>query len=214
MKNKTPLIVAGLVVFMFVFLFIVYKLTNVTADYTEVMTIKENDHVKWAPEKKHVLVEYSDFQCPACGAFNELLSSFEASNSANADIPKKVTLVFRHFPLYQIHENAKETAYAVEAAGKQGKFFEMADLVFKEQASLTDNPNTAAFLSEKARQAGLDIDQFNKDRASDEVKNKVNADLAQGERAGIKATPTFFLDGKKLTITSAQDFIRTLKELN
>ena len=137
MKNKTPLIIAGSLVLLFVFLFGVYKLTNTTPDYKEVMTLSSTDHVKWSPEKKHVLVEYSDLQCPACKAYHDILSSFEASGSSQVAVPKKVTLVYRHFPLYQIHENAFQMAYGAEASSKQGKFFEMASALFADQENLS-----------------------------------------------------------------------------
>lgn len=214
MNNKTILIIIGSLAFIFVFLFAAYKLTSVTADYKEVMVLSNTDHVKWSPAKKHVLVEYSDFQCPACKNFNDLLNSFEASGSPNADIPKKVTFVFRHYPLYQIHDNAYQTAYAVEAASRQNKFFEMKDAVFKDQVLLTNTSNTAQFLADKAKSVGLNLEQFNKDKESKEVKNKVDTDLAGGERAGINQTPTFFLDGKKLEVQSIQEFIQILKNLD
>ncbi len=213
MNNKSILIVIGSLVGIFAFLYIVFKLTNVTADYSKLMTVTKEDHVKWSPDKKHVLVEYSDFQCPACKNFNDLFNTFEASDSPNGVITKKVTLVFRHYPLYQIHENAFETAYAVEAASVQGKFFEMADAVFKDQAQLTDNPQTDKFLEAKAREAGLDVAQFNRDRKSEAVKAKVETDLKQGQQAGINATPTFFLDGRKMEIVSIDQFVQTLKNL-
>jgi hypothetical protein len=149
MNNKSILIVIGSLVGIFAFLYVVFKLTNVTADYSKLMTVTEEDHAKWSPDKKHVLVEYSDFQCPACKNFNDLFNTFEASGSPNGIITKKVTLVFRHYPLYQIHENAFETAYAVEAASAQGKFFEMADAVFKDQAQLTDNPQRTNSLRQR-----------------------------------------------------------------
>jgi protein-disulfide isomerase len=213
MNNKSILIVIGSLVGIFAFLYVVFKLTNVTADYSKLMTVTEEDHAKWSPDKKHVLVEYSDFQCPACKNFNDLFNTFEASGSPNGIITKKVTLVFRHYPLYQIHENAFETAYAVEAASAQGKFFEMADAVFKDQAQLTDNPQTDKFLEAKAREAGLDVAKFNRDRKSEAVKAKVEADLKQGQQAGINATPTFFLDGRKMEIASIDQFVQTLKNL-
>lgn len=214
MKNKTALIAIASIVLLFGFLFAVYKLTSSPTDYKDVMVLTPGDHTTWSPAKKHVLVEYSDFQCPACKAFHDLFASFTASSSANADIPKKVTLVFRHFPLYQIHQNAFELAYGVEAAGRQGKFFPMADAVFKDQAKIENIDNVNDFLLAKAKEVGLNIDQFNKDRASKSVQDKVKADLASGERAGIDSTPTFFLDGQKLDIQSVPDFINMLKSLD
>jgi len=211
MKNKTPLIIAGSLVLLFVFLFGVYKLTNTTPDYKEVMTLSSTDHVKWSPEKKHVLVEYSDLQCPACKAYHDILSSFEASGSSQVAVPKKVTLVYRHFPLYQIHENAFQMAYGAEASSKQGKFFEMASALFADQENLAKTKDSKGFLAGKAKAIGLNVEQFKKDMDSQSVKDKVNADLSSGERAGINGTPTFFLDGQKLEFQTPQEFVKILQ---
>ena len=211
MKNKTPLIIAGSLVLLFVFLFGVYKLTNTTPDYKEVMTLSSTDHVKWSPEKKHVLVEYSDLQCPACKAYHDILSSFEASGSSQVAVPKKVTLVYRHFPLYQIHENAFQMAYGAEASSKQGKFFEMASGLFADQENLAKTKDSKGFLAGKAKAIGLNVEQFKKDMDSQSVKDKVNADLSSGERAGINGTPTFFLDGQKLEFQTPQEFVKILQ---
>ena len=211
MKNKTPLIIAGSLVLLFVFLFGVYKLTNTTPDYKEVMTLSSTDHVKWSPKKKHVLVEYSDLQCPACKAYHDILSSFEASGSSQVAVPKKVTLVYRHFPLYQIHENAFQMAYGAEASSKQGKFFEMASALFADQENLAKTKDSKGFLAGKAKAIGLNVEQFKKDMDSQSVKDKVNADLSSGERAGINGTPTFFLDGQKLEFQTPQEFVKILQ---
>lgn len=214
MKNNTPLIIAGSIIFTFLFLFGVYTLTNTTADYKEVMTLSSSDHVLWSPEKKHILVEYSDLQCPACKVFHDLLKTFEASGSPNLAITKRVTLVFRHFPLYQIHENAFEMAYGAEAAHQQGKFIPMVDAIFADQANLEKTKDPKAFLFEKAKALDLNIEKLKKDADSNTVKDKVNGDLAGGERAGINATPTFFLDGKKLEFQTPQEFIKILQAVS
>lgn len=213
MKYKTHLIVAGSLVFLFLFLFGVYKLTNTTVDYKEVMTLSASDHVKWSSEKKHVLVEYSDLQCPACKAYHDILSSFEASNSPQVAIPKKVTLVYRHFPLYQIHENALQMAYGAEGSSKQGKFFKMMSALFADQDNLAKTKDPKGFLVEKAKAIGLDVEQFKKDIDAQNVKDKVNADLSSGERAGINGTPTFFLDGQKLEFQTPQEFVKILQAI-
>lgn len=214
MKYKTHLIVAGSLVFLFAFLYGVYLLTNTTPNYKEVMTITATDHVKWSPDKKHILVEYSDLQCPACKLYHELLTSFEASNSAQVAIPKKVTLVYRHFPLYQIHENAMQMAYGAEGSSKQGKFFEMVSALFADQDTLSKTKDPKGFLAEKAKAIGLSGDQLKKDMESQGVKDKVNTDLSSGERAGINGTPTFFLDGQKLEFQTPQEFVKILQTIS
>jgi len=112
----------------FVFLYGVYYLVNrPNPEYPELKQLNPADHFKWSPAKKNVLIEYSDFQCPACKNFHDFLQQIESSNSADSSITKKITLVFRNYPLYQIHSNSMIAAQAAEAAGLQGKFWEMAD---------------------------------------------------------------------------------------
>ena len=212
-SNKVLMIIASLVL-TFGFLFAVYKLTNTAPrDFKDITVIQSGDHVKWSPDRKYILVEFSDLQCPACKVFHDITTSFEATGSANASIPKKVTFVFRHFPLFQVHENAFEMAYAVEAASRQGKFFQLVNAVFADQATLETTKDVKAFVLDKAKSVGLNIAQLTQDMDSKQVKDKVNADLAQGERAGINGTPTFFLDGTKLEFQTPVEFVEILKKL-
>ena len=213
MNTKKIALTIGSVVVTFLFLFLVYTLTNKIADYKNITVIQPSDHVKWASKGEHVLVEYSDLQCPACKTFHELLNSFESSKSAYAKIPKNTTLIYRHFPLYQIHESAFDTAYAAEAAGKQGKFFPMLDIIFKDQENLSTTTNIKGDLLSKANELGLDKAKFERDIASKEVKDKVQSDLSQGEGANIGGTPSFFLDGKKLEFKTLEEFIQILEKL-
>lgn len=214
MNQKSVLITIVSLVVIFIFLFAVYSLINKTPDYSEILKVSKQDHVKWSLDQKHVLYEYSDLQCPACAVFHESLSTYEATGSAHHEITKKATLVFRHFPLYQNHENAFEIAYAAEAAGKQGKFFDMISSLFADQRQLTNASNTRMFLTEKARSIGLDTKKFLKDMESPDIQAKVQADLAGGEKMGINATPTFFLDGQKLEIQNPQQLLDVLKDLD
>lgn len=213
-NKKTAFIIAGSLVAIFGILMIVYKLTNTSTDYSQVTKVREGDHVAWSPAKKHVLVEYSDLQCPACQMMNELLRSYESSQSAHKDIPQKVTLVYRSFPLYQIHPDAFTLAYGAEAAGLQGKFFPMINAIFDDQAKLEKGGvDVNAFLLEKANAVGLDINRFKGDLNSPSVKQKVDASLKDGEQIGIDATPTFFLDGQKMEYQTVDQFVQMLSEL-
>jgi protein-disulfide isomerase len=214
MSKKNTFIIITSVICTFAFLFIVYFLTNQPdKNYAALLTIQKTDYIKWSPEKKHILIEYSDVQCPACQLYHEMLSSFESSKSADFAITKKVSFVYRHFPLYQIHTKAFDTAYAVEAAGKQGKFYEMLDVLFSDQEGIEKTTNITSFLVEKAKKIGLNETQFRTDFESKTVKEIVDTSLSTGENIGINATPTFFLDGKKLEIQSPNDLKQILKEL-
>ena len=194
------------------FLFIIYYLINAQNQktYQEINQVKSTDHLKWSTAKKNLLIEYSDFQCPACKSFNDYITK-ELDNDKS--ITNKVSFIFRHFPLYQIHQDAFEPAYAAEAAGRQGKFFEMADLIFASQKDWENNPNQKQVFVNLAKKLELNLDQFAKDYDSQETINKVQSDLKSGENVGLDSTPTFFLNGKKLEINSFDNFKKILLNL-
>lgn len=161
----------------------------------ELAKVSTQDHVKGNPESKAILVEYSDFQCPACGAMYPIIKQVVKESGDN------VQLVYRQFPLISIHSNALPAARAAEAAGKQGKFWEMHDLLFEHQKDWEKANNPVDNFVGYARDLGLNEDQFRKDSESDEVKNKVDGDIVSGGGAGVNSTPTFFLNGKKMELT-------------
>lgn len=213
MNKNTVIIILASVIGIFAFLLVAYSLTNSSSPsiYPEINAIKPSDHVTWSPDKKNILVEYNDFQCPACKNFHDFLRSFESSNSADFAITKKTTLVFRHFPLYQIHPNSMAAAYAAEAAGKQGKFFEMVNSLYSTQTDWGNLANPTDYFLKLAADLKLDTEKFKTDMNSQEVKIKVNDDLDSGNKAGINQTPTFFLNGARLdNITSFGDLRRLL----
>lgn len=203
------------VLLIFGFLLLAYKFTNTTQNilFPEVNIIRSDDHVKWSPEKKNILVEYSDLQCPACKTFYDLIKTqIEASGSGQTDITKKITFVYRHFPLYQAHPFAQIAAYSAEAAGRQGKFFEMENLMFARQETWVKKPDVKAEFEKYAAELKLDITQFKKDRDSQVTRDKVVADTQSAQKASVNSTPTFFLNGKKLdNIRSFDEFIQLLK---
>ena len=145
------------------------------------------------PDAAVFLVEFSDFQCPACAAFAPTVKEIIEKHK------DKLLVAYRHFPLDQ-HPYAVEAAIAAEAAAQQGKFWEMADLLFTNQTRLSDE-----LVLDFAKQLDLSMDTFAQDLARSDLKQKVEADLAYGLQIGINATPTFFLNGKKLNLTSFDD---------
>lgn len=149
-------------------------------------------HIRSRGSSGVTLVEYGDFQCPACGAYYPIVKQLEEKYSDT------VTFQFRHFPLLQIHQNAFAAARAAEAAGKQGKFFEMHDKLYENQQSWSTASNPKVFFEDYATQLTLNVDKFRKDAASAEVNALINADMKAGQALGVDSTPTFVLDGKKL----------------
>lgn len=216
MNKNTIIITIVSIIGTFLLLFGVYKLVNqpVQTDFPQAKQLKAKDHVKWSPEKKNILVEYSDLQCPSCKGAHDFLKTVEASGSADFEITKKATFVFRYFPLYQIHDKAYLSAYAAESAGIQGKFWEMADLLFtNQQIWSTSNDPLKEYFIEYAEDLQLDVNQFSKDISSSKVKDRVNQDLLEAGQMGIDSTPTFFLNGQKVEVNSYQELITKLKSL-
>lgn len=153
-----------------------------------------DDWVKGNKESKVVLVEYSDFQCPACAAYYFVLKKLFQ------EFGNDIQFVYRHFPLRRIHPNSQLAAQASEAAGIQGKFWEMHDMIFENQQEWSRKNRDRAeeiFIS-YAKRLNLDIERFKDDLNSEKVKDKVNSDYQSGIEAKINATPTFFLNGKKI----------------
>jgi len=139
------------------------------------------------------LVEFSDYQCPACGQFYTVVKELTDTYK------DRLLFVYRNYPL-PIHEMAIPAAYAAEAAALQGKYWEMHDALFTNQAALSEK-----MISSLAQDMGLRMEDFTKDMQSDGVKKIVTDDIALGDSIGINATPTFYLNGVKLNLTTLND---------
>lgn len=169
--------------------------------------VSEIDHKRG--EGDIVLVEYSDFQCPACGLYEPSIRQLLS------DLSGKVTFVYRHFPLRQVHLNAQIAAQASEAASLQGKFWEMHDVLFATQKDWENDANASAKFASYASELGMDVEKFNADLNSDAVKKIIEDDFQGGIRAGINSTPTFFINGKKMTNPkNYQEFKSTVENAN
>ncbi len=151
----------------------------------------ESVHVRGAADAPVTLEEFGDFQCPPCGALSEPLNQLEG------DYGTKMRFVFRQFPLAN-HANAKPAAYAAEAAGLQGRFWQMHDLLYREQANWSKTTNPAELFLSYARIVGLNTAKFQKDINSEEVKERVAADQKRAVELGVHLTPTIFVNGKSI----------------
>ncbi len=138
------------------------------------------------------ILEYGDFQCPACGQF------FPLVNAVKAQYKDTVKFTFRHFPLDSIHKNARAGSRAAEAAGQQGKFFEMHDLLYQNQNAWVDSSDPLTIFAGYAQQLGLDVNAFKIYYASEAANSSINADLQEGQKKGVSGTPTFFIAGKQV----------------
>ena len=159
------------------------------------------DHVFGKADSKVVLIEYGDFQCPGCG------SAEPGVEKVTNDYKDYVAFVFRNFPLTSVHQNALAAASAVEAAGLQGKYWEMHNLVYTNQNdwnTLSTDQRTAKF-TDYASQLSLDTTKFKTDMASSAVSQKISFDQAIGYKVGVDSTPTFTLNGVKVSSAVIED---------
>lgn len=151
-----------------------------------------SEHVQGAGKKGVTLVEFGDFQCPACGAYYPIVKQVKAKYGDD------ITFQFRHFPLTQIHPNAFAAHRAAEAAGLQNKFFEMHDMLYERQNTWVGASNVVKILEDYATELGLNIEKFKQDFSSGAVNDVINKDVKAAQGLKATSTPTFVLDGKKL----------------
>jgi len=149
-----------------------------------------DDHVRGAGP---VVIEYADLECPFCARAHLILKQLA------------VRRVFRHFPVASKHPRARALAAAAEAAGLQGRFWEMHDALLEDQGHL-DDPHLWA----RAERLGLDLERFDADRRSEAVAERVERDFRSGVRAGVATTPTQFMDGRAFPGVPADDFQKLL----
>jgi len=151
-----------------------------------------------------VVVEFSDFQCPACAAVHEplkqVLSKFDG----------KVSYIHRHFPLTSIHKNALTAAQAAEAAYNQGKFFEYGDVLFAKQAEWEGLADPSEKYITYAKELGLDTNKFGADLKSREVAERVSTDMVYANRHALSGTPTFFVNGVQIDFTNLESKLAEL----
>jgi protein-disulfide isomerase len=151
------------------------------------LAVNAADHHQGNVNANVTLVEYGDFECPHCGHAHPLIKQLlkEMGNDLH--------FVFRNFPLNEVHPHAFAAAITAEAAGMQGKFWEMHDLIFEKQDMLSTD-----FLMTLAHDIGLDMPRFARDTKSEVLQNKIETDFESGIRSGVNGTPTFFINGIKL----------------
>jgi protein-disulfide isomerase len=160
---------------------------------SEILSVKSDDWEKGNPNAKVALIEYADFECPACKIY-----SSEVLPKLSNDFRDDLKVVYRHFPLPQ-HTKAVDAAKAVEAAGRQGKFWEMYNLLYKKQNEWSEGNFKEKLLS-YAESLGVNKEQYEKDFESDETMQSIKTDEADGYSLRINETPTFYVNGKKVNL--------------
>jgi len=207
MNSETKLFVGMILATVFIIagaLFVFSRPTNAPAADPKLL-MNEDSHRLGTPSAVVTLVEFGDFQCPACSVYHTVVKQIMKSYKDS------LTMVFRNYPL-PIHSNALPAARAAEAAGKQGKFWEMSDKLYETQNEWSSATNAGVIFTGYAKGLGLDIDQFNKDAVTDEVKKRIDRDIADADVLGINATPTFYINNEKIqNPASAADFEALIK---
>ena len=183
--------VGAIIVLLFGYYFYAMS-SNPTAGEPVEITLSQTDHVRGAKDGKLTLIEFGDFQCPACGAYEPIVRQVLADNKA------VLKFSFRHFPLTQIHRNALLAAKASEAASQQGKFWEMHDILYDKQDEWSKGLNARDYFLTYATTLGLNTVNFTQDMESKAVEEKILAEYKEGVTLGIQGTPTFFINGKMI----------------
>lgn len=159
------------------------------------------------PTAKLVLIEYSDFECPACAAYHPLTKRLAA------DFPSQVAFIYRHYPWF-FHPHAKEASIVAEAAGRQGKFWEMSDLLFAEQERWAPVSKVEGIFLSYATKLGLDTTKFQADLKDPALTARVQRDLDEAKQLGVTYTPAFFLGNKLIDNPRSYDDFKAFIQKN
>ena len=204
---KTLLIIGGIIAAIAAVLIVVSRYTASSKPIATEAIVREDTHFKGIEGASVTLVEFGDFQCPACAASEPMLDQLLT------DFPEDLRFAYRHFPLISIHPNATRAAEAAEAAAEQGKFWEMHDILFSQQNVWSGLANPSEQFKAYAQQLELDMDQFNRDSTDPEVTGRVNRDFDDGGRLGVSGTPTFFLNGQRVEDSSYEGLKAAIQEI-
>lgn len=162
--------------------------------------VEVKEHVTGNPDAEVTLVEYSDFECPACAQFYPFVKD------VLADYGDEIRFEYKHFPLTQAHPNAEPAARAAEAAGQQGQFFAYHDLLFENQDEWSGSSNASEHFTSYAEELDLDMSQWRSQQRASLLRDKVSDDFQEGRDLGVTGTPTFFLNGERMDIETFDDF--------
>jgi len=180
--------------------------SGIPSSTSEALQLTDKDHTTGKKDAKVVVVEYSDFQCPACSALYPITKQVVGLFS------DQVVFAYRHFPLVSIHQNAMAASRASEAAGYQDKFWEMHDMLFERQHEWEGSMNSSAIFEGYASELGLDLDKYKSGVVSEETSKTINSSISIGTNIGVNATPTFFVNGEKITTPqSVEEFSTVLQ---
>jgi protein-disulfide isomerase len=200
MRRYLPFIIVALVALLAVgggaFLYRAKRSAHPAPKISKTETEKPGEivHVLGPADAAVTLEEFGDFQCPPCGKLSEPINQLQKRYN--------LRVIYREFPL-PIHANAKEAAFAAEAAARQGRFWQMHDLLYREQAVWSKSTDARALFNAYAGMLQLDLDRFKKEIDSAEVRQQVELDQHRGAAIGVKNTPTIFINNEAVEGTKS-----------
>lgn len=197
---KNPWIVLGLIAVVLVGGSVFYSNSQSNSSNEGVVL---SPHIKGNTEATVTLTEYSDFQCPACAAFQPVLED------VFAQFGDSIKFEYKHFPL-PMHPFAEPAARAAEAAAQQDAFFEFHDLLFANQQAWSNAANPTVFFYQYAETLGLDVDQFKRQYGASMFRTRIQEDAIEARGLGVTGTPTFFLNGERMVINTYEEFIEQI----
>lgn len=158
-----------------------------------------------SPTATVTVEEFADFQCPTCAQVHGIMKNVQAAYGS------RIKFIYRHYPLIQIHKNAYDAAVAAEAAGLQGKFWDMQNLLFSNQQAWSNASDARTIFEGYAEKLGIDVEKYKADVNGLGAKNRVDADLQRGRALNVNSTPTIYINAK--SVPFEQMNIDALKQL-
>ncbi len=212
MKRYVPFVIIGVVAIATVvaagLLYRAKRIAPLTAP-TSAEEAVGNDgslHILGKKDASITMEEFGDFQCPPCGALAEPINRLQKNHA------KSVRVIFREFPLVT-HAHAPEAAFAAEAAGLQGRFWQMHDLLYREQAKWSQATDARELFRAYAGSIGVNLRRYDADVQGEVVKGRVKEDQARGAKLGVSTTPTIFINGQSVPPASLRpDLLEKLVE--
>ncbi len=198
-RKNGPLVVIITLIFIIAALFALNSfLSNKNKKDTKVIqNISDNSYTMGDINAKIKIVEYSDFECPACAGFASVFGkAFEEINTKYGS--STLSLTYKYFPLISIHKNALLSAQSAEAAKMQGKFWEMSNMLFEKQDEWANTLDAKSKIEGYAREIGLDMTKFISDRDSESVKDIINKGLMEATKLKLSHTPFVFINGEEM----------------
>ena len=209
MTKETKIVSSVGIIFFAAFAFLIYRTSNVSQVVADTnLLIGKVSYMTGKKEAKVNVVEFGDYQCPACGYASPIVDQLIQTYKNNPN----VNFVFRNFPLPQ-HSNALVSAEAAQSAGAQGKFWEMHSMIYNGQSDWSGSTNALGIFTGYAQKLGLDVKKFTDAVNQQKFQDVIFKDRSDAQSLGVNATPTFFVNGEKVNgLPSFEEFKKKIDE--